>query len=203
MYYDVHLLAPNDWADPRGALARAAARALHERDVDPTRDLPPRRPRRPGPTSAQPPAAAPAPQPPAAAPAPQPPAAATLVGPDVLERVRATWVRPEDGLRIEAGATTLLVRLPYWYVGREARTHAKVLHAVVADLEKESGRRGYDPQLSDWFTGRDAADTAAVLDAVADFQARERVDSPAVDAIRAQRAASGRRPRLGIGRRRS
>lgn len=114
----------------------------------------------------------------------------------VVERIRDTWVRPGEGLRIEDEAGALTVRLPYWYVGKQAHTQAKVLHQVVKELERATGRRGYDPQLSDWFTGRDSADTAAVLDAVADFQAREHVDSPAVDARRAARAEAARTPRL-------
>jgi hypothetical protein len=176
MFYDVHLLGPADWDDPQGALARAAARALHIRQAGSDTSAP----------SVEPPSAD-----------------APVVGQDVLTRVRATWLRPGEGLRVDAQGGTLLVRLPYWYVGRQARTQAKVLHAVVSDLEKASGRRGYDPQLQDWFTGRAAADTAAVLDAVAEFQSREHVDSPAVDARRAERAASGRRPRLGRAPRRS
>jgi hypothetical protein len=124
------------------------------------------------------------------------------VDPAVLERVRSAWVRPGEGLRIEDGDGALTVRLPYWYVGKQAHVQAKVLHRVVKELEQATGRRGYDPQLADWFTGRDAADTAAVLDAVADFQAREGMDSPAVDARRAARAAASRTPRLPWGRRR-
>jgi hypothetical protein len=101
-------------------------------------------------------------------------------------------VKPGEGLRIDSRREVLIVRLPYWYVGKAAREQAKVLHAVVKDLERATGLRGFDPQLDDWFTGRSYKDTAAVLDAVADFQAREKVDSPAVDARHAARAAAGR-----------
>jgi hypothetical protein len=103
-------------------------------------------------------------------------------------------------MRVDVGADTLLVRLPYWYAGKQARVQAKVLHGLVTDLEKASGRRGFDPQLDDWFSRRDARDTAAVLDAVADFEAREHVDSPAVDARRAARAEANRGRRLRRGR---
>jgi hypothetical protein len=121
----------------------------------------------------------------------------------VLARVRDRWVRPGEGLRIVDEGGALTVRLPYWYVGRQARTQAKVLHRVVKELEQATGRRGFDPQLDDWFRHRSPADTAAVLDAVADFQARERVDSPAVDARNAARAQAARGPRLPRLRRRT
>lgn len=130
---------------------------------------------------------------------PDPPA----VDAAVLARVRDRWVRPREGLRIVDEGGSLTVRLPYWYVGRQARTQAKVLHQVVKELEQATGRRGFDPQLDDWFRGRSPGDTAAVLDAVADFQARERVDSPAVDARNAARAAAARGPRLPRLRRRT
>jgi hypothetical protein len=125
-----------------------------------------------------------------------------VVDPAVVERVRARWVRPGEGLRIVDEGGSLTVRLPFWYVGKQARTQAKVLHSVVAELEKASGRRAFDPQLDDWFTGRDPRDTAAVFDAIADFDAREHRDSPAVDARRAARAEAAS-PRLGFRRRRT
>ena len=128
---------------------------------------------------------------------------APAVDPAVVEQVAGRWVRAGEGLRIVDEAGALTVRLPYWYVGRQARTQAKVLHQVVKELEQATGRRGFDPQLDDWFSRRSPADTAAVLDAVADFQARERVDSPAVDARNAARAQAARGPRLPRLRRRS
>jgi hypothetical protein len=115
-----------------------------------------------------------------------------VVDADVLIRVRETWVRPGEGLRIEDRHGAVTVRLPYWYWGKQAREQSKVLHAVVKDLEKATGWRGFDPQLDDWFTSRSYKDTVAVLEAVADFQARERMDTPAVDARRTARAADGR-----------
>ena len=115
-----------------------------------------------------------------------------VLDPLIVAQVRETWVRPGEGLRIDDEHGRLTVRLPYWYVGKKAREQAKVLHAVVKELERATGWRGYDPQLDDWFTGRSHKDTAAVLDAVAEFQAREKMDSPAVDARRAERAAAGR-----------
>jgi len=115
-----------------------------------------------------------------------------VLDPQTVAKVRETWVRPGEGLRIDDDHGRLTVRLPYWYVGKKAREQAKVLHAVVKELERATGWRGYDPQLDDWFTGRSHKDTAAVLDAVAEFQAREKMDSPAVDARRAERAAAGR-----------
>lgn len=111
-----------------------------------------------------------------------------VVPADVLARVRDAWVRPGEGLRIEDAHGGVTVRLPYWYWGKQAREHAKVLHAVVKELENATGWRGYDPQLDDWFSSRSYKDTVAVLQAVADFQARERMDTPAVDARRAARA---------------
>lgn len=119
----------------------------------------------------------------------------------VVARVRDTWVRPGEGLRVEDAHGSVTVRLPYWYVAKQAREQAKVLHAVVGELEKATGWRGFDPQLDDWFTGRSHKDTAAVLDAVADFQARERMDTPAVDARRSARASAGKpRPLFRRGR---
>ncbi len=126
-----------------------------------------------------------------------------LVDPTVVDQVRARWVRPGEGLRIVEEAGVVTVRLPYWYVGKQAKEQAKVLHAVVRDLEKAGAGRAFDPQLDDWFTDRHPRDTAAVLDAVADFEARERVDSPAVDARRAARAEAAAPPRLGFRRRRT
>jgi hypothetical protein len=115
-----------------------------------------------------------------------------VLDPTTLARVHETWVRPGEGLRIEDSHGTVTVRLPCWYVGKKARDQAKVLHAVVKDLERATGWRAFDPQLDDWFTGRSPKDTAAVLDAVADFQARERMDTPAVDARRAARESAGK-----------
>ena len=111
---------------------------------------------------------------------------------EVLSKVRETWVKPGEGLRIEDSHGAVTVRLPFWYWGRQAREQAKVLHAVVKELEAATGWRGFDPQLDDWFTGRSYKDTVAVMEAVADYQARERMDTPAVDARRAARAAEGR-----------
>jgi hypothetical protein len=128
---------------------------------------------------------------------------APVVDPAVVEQLRARWVRPGEGLRIVDEAGVVTVRLPYWYVGKQAKEQAKVLHAVVRDLEKAGAGRAFDPQLDDWFTDRHPRDTAAVLDAVADFEARERVDSPAVDARRAARAEAAAPPRLGFRRRRT
>ena len=115
-----------------------------------------------------------------------------VLDPSVVSAVRQTWVRPGEGLLIDDSRGSVTVRLPYWYVGKQAREQAKVLHAVVKQLEKATGWRGYDPQLDDWFTGRSHKDTAAVLDAVADFQARERMDTPATDARRSARQSAGR-----------
>ncbi|MGA7688357.1 MAG: hypothetical protein WCA29_03910 [Jiangellales bacterium] len=165
MYYDVHLLPRDATDDPRAAIATRDAQVLASDGV----------------------------------PAPQQATAVEFAVVDgeavdaaVVEAVRAKWVKPGEGLRIDVRRGAVTVRLPYWYVGKPAREQAKVLHAVVKDLEKATGLRGFDPQLDDWFTGRSYKDTAAVLDAVADFQAREKMDSPAVDARRAARAAAGR-----------
>jgi hypothetical protein len=106
--------------------------------------------------------------------------------------VRETWVRPGEGLRIEDSHGAVTVRLPSWYWGRQAREQAWVLHAVVKELEGATGWGGFDPQLDDWFTRRSCTDTVAVREAVADFQARERMDTPAVDARRSARMADGR-----------
>jgi len=116
----------------------------------------------------------------------------SVLDPTTVARVRETWLRPGEGLRIEDGHGWVTVRLPCWYVGKKARDQAKVLHAVVKDLERATGWRAFDPQLDDWFTGRSHKDTAAVLEAVADYQARERMDTPAVDARRAARESAGR-----------
>jgi hypothetical protein len=115
-----------------------------------------------------------------------------VVAAAVVAKVRATWVRPGEGLRIEDAHGAVTVRLPYWYVGKKAREQARVLHAVVSELEKATGWRAFDPQLDDWFSRRSYKDTAAVMDAVADFQARERIDTPAVDARRDARASAGK-----------
>jgi len=115
-----------------------------------------------------------------------------VLEPETMATVRDTWVRPGEGLRIEDGHGWVTVRLPFWYVGKRAREQAKVLHAVVKDLERATGWRAFDPQLDDWFSGRSHKDTAAVFDAVADFQARERMDTPAVDARRAARESAGK-----------
>lgn len=164
MYYDVHLLPRDASDDPRAAIVARDAEVLASGGVR-------------------------APQ--------QTQAGEHTVADDGavdtarLDAVRAKWVKPGEGLRIDIRRGAITVRLPYWYVGKQAREQAKVLHAVVKDLEKATGLRGFDPQLDDWFTGRSYKDTAAVLDAVADFQAREKMDSPAVDARRAARATAG------------
>lgn len=163
MYYDVHLLPRDATEDPRAAIV------MRDAEVLASDGLPPAQQAQVGVTSD-----------------------GGAVDAALLDAVRAKWVKPGEGLRIDARPGALTVRLPYWYVGKQAREQAKVLHAVVKDLEKATGLRGFDPQLDDWFTGRSYKDTAAVLDAVADFQAREKVDSPAVDARRAARAAAGR-----------
>lgn len=152
MFYDVHLLPPDDAADPQAAIARHAAEDLGARLDDD----------------------------------------AHVLAPAVVAKVRDTWVRPGEGLTIEDERGSVTVRLPCWYVGKKAREQAKVLHAVVRELEKATGWRGFDPQLDDWFTGRSHKDTAAVLDAVADFQAREHMDTPAVDARRVARQTAGK-----------
>ncbi|MGB9375514.1 MAG: hypothetical protein WCA82_15295 [Jiangellales bacterium] len=165
MYYDVHLLPRDATDDPRAAIVMRDAEVLAS-DGGPAAQ-----PGQAGATSV---------------------AGGGAVDAARIEAVRAKWVKPGEGLRIDARRGALTVRLPYWYVGKQAREQAKVLHAVVKDLEKATGLLGFDPQLDDWFTGRSHKDTAAVLDAVADFQAREKMDSPAVDARRAARAAAGR-----------
>jgi hypothetical protein len=97
-----------------------------------------------------------------------------------VDQVLARWLRIGDQLSVEVEAASgdLVVRLPYAYYGREAREPAKLLHAVVHDLERATGRRAWDPQLSAWLRRRSWRDTVAVLNAVVDFQAAEHVDSP-------------------------
>jgi hypothetical protein len=134
-----------------------------------------------------------------AAASPVEPAAVPAAEAAAVERVLAKWVRVGDGLLVEAAGPELLVRLPYWTYGRSARTAAKLLHAVVADLERATGRTGFDPQLDRPAARTSWRDTAAVLHAVADYQAVEHVDSPAVDA-RAALITELANPRLKVRR---
>ena len=110
---------------------------------------------------------------------------------EVLSKVRETWVKPGEGLRIEDSHGAVTVRLPFWYWGRQAREQAKVLHAVVKELEAATGWRGFDAVLVDWVTGRSYLVCVGVLEGVAVFLARDRLDTRAVVARGAGRAADG------------